>query len=72
MTVHHQWQYEQCGDIWFRVAPCLHGGQGWIAEAKREPFEFNSNCLYEKGPAWFEFGDTRDETLRKLKAEVLS
>lgn len=51
------------------IRPARNGGQGWIAMAKREPFQ--TDCaVSEPGPLWFEFGATEAEARAKIEAET--
>lgn len=45
-------------------------GRGlWCAMAKHEPFVVG-DPVAEPGELWFEFGDTEDEAMAKLKASL--
>lgn len=53
----------------FRVFRSRAGS--WIALAKREPFVLEEpSAIREPGDVWFEFGDTEEEALTKLKRSL--
>lgn len=68
------WEYEAVGDFTFRVSKCRNGLRGWLSEAIRGQFKYNTSILNEPEEAecWFEFGETKEIAMRKLKMELLS
>lgn len=55
---------------YFQARRCRNGLSGFMGFAKREPF-MNKDCsIMEPGDVWFQFGETINEVMEKLKAEV--
>lgn len=52
---------------------CFEGADGFVAFAKRGPFKATTvaEAIAEPGDVWFAHGDTHDEALAAVKAEVL-
>lgn len=44
--------------------------EGFTAFAKRTPFVAEAHILFEPGDMWFEFGATKDEAMRRLRASL--
>ncbi|OHV81615.1 hypothetical protein LCM4573_21255 [Rhizobium sp. LCM 4573] len=64
------WFYHTAGEWNFRARQRAVGG--WYGEAKRESFVDSRGGFWEPGPLWFQFAETKDDVLRKLKAEVFN
>ena len=46
-------------------------GDVFIAYAKEEPFTYNPiNFIYEPGEIYFEFGNTEEQALERLKEDL--
>lgn len=55
---------------WFFFCRPRRNVPGWIALAKREPFTADGDSILEPGELWLDFGDTEEEALANIRADV--
>ena len=65
----HKWTHRlRCGE--WEFAACKMDDGDWLGIAKRGPI-LADDALSEPGQVWFDFSETYDGCMRKLKFEAL-